>query len=282
MAKIWTIVELIIIVLLCFFAIPIRIERPVEYEDNVFQEFVQRHNRSYKDNSTEYAIRFEIFKKSLREIGQMNAKRVDDNSAIYGVTEYSDLTRREYQNVLLQKNNKLRLQLSQLFSEVKRKQKKLLGKPQQYALPLRVDWREKGVVTGVRDQGRCGACWAHSTVATIESMLAIKTGKMKELSVQQMIDCSLQNLGCRGGDTCLLLSWLVGDYISVLPKEDYAKTKECTGTGIHVTQYSCDDMTRNENEMLAALALHGPLAIGVNAMSWQNYVERRIHLFSCR
>lgn len=122
----------------------------------------------------------------------------------YYIVNYYNRIREQASNI------HIRLQLSGLFSEIKRKKKKMLGKPQQYALPQRVDWRKKGVVTEVRNQGHCGACWAHSTVATIESMLAIKTGKLKELSVQQMVDCSLQNLGCRGGDTCVLLSWLVG------------------------------------------------------------------------
>lgn len=51
--------------------------------------------------------------------------------------------------------------------------------------------------------------------------------------------------------------------------------KECEGKGVHVTQYSCDDMTGNEDEMLAALVLHGPLAVGINALTWQNYLGNK-------
>lgn len=46
--------------------------------------------------------------------------------------------------------------------------------------------RDKGVVTPVRNQKNCGACWAVSAVEVIESVYAIKTGSLQSFSVQEV------------------------------------------------------------------------------------------------
>jgi len=42
------------------------------------------------------------------------------------------------------------------------------------------------VVTAVRNQKNCGACWAVSVVEVIESVYAIKTGSLQTFSVQEV------------------------------------------------------------------------------------------------
>jgi len=66
-----------------------------------------------------------------------------------------------------------------------------------------LDWRDRNVVTGVDDQGSCGACYAFAAVGTAESALAIMGYELIELSKQQLIDCPDFNtyalMGCYGG-----------------------------------------------------------------------------------
>lgn len=51
-----------------------------------------------------------------------------------------------------------------------------------------VQRREKGVVTAVRNQNSCGACWAVSVVELIESVYALKTKSLSTFSVQEVGD----------------------------------------------------------------------------------------------
>lgn len=66
---------------------------------------------------------------------------------------------------------------------------------------VNVDWRVRGVVTSIKNQGPCGACWAFAATAQIESYLLLKSGLNVSLSNQQLIDCSQPygNIGCSGG-----------------------------------------------------------------------------------
>ena len=72
------------------------------------------------------------------------------------------------------------------------------------ALPASLDWREKtpSVVTKVKDQGGCGGCWSFSAAETLESNVAINTGKLFVFSEQEILACTPNPNQCGGTGGC--------------------------------------------------------------------------------
>jgi len=64
--------------------------------------------------------------------------------------------------------------------------------------PASWDWRSKGIMTPVRNQGSCGSCWAFATVALFESLIKKETGVARDLAEQQLVDC-VPGSDCSGG-----------------------------------------------------------------------------------
>ncbi|KAH9663713.1 putative cysteine protease RD21B [Citrus sinensis] len=136
--------------------------------------------------------RFQIFKDNLRFIDEHNSL---NRTYKVGLNKFADLTNEEYRAMYLGTR-----------SDAKRRLMKSKVASQRYAfkagdeLPESVDWREKGAVNPVKDQGSCGSCWAFSTVAAVEGINKIVTGELISLSEQELVDCDRKiNAGCNGG-----------------------------------------------------------------------------------
>ena len=71
------------------------------------------------------------------------------------------------------------------------------------SLPLSIDWRNiSGVsyVSPIKNQGKCGSCWAFSVVSVLESYYFKENGVLLNLSEQHLVDCAKYNMdGCNGG-----------------------------------------------------------------------------------
>jgi C1A family cysteine protease len=73
--------------------------------------------------------------------------------------------------------------------------------PENKGLPTSWDYRTRGIVPAVRDQGSCGGCWSFGTVGVMESAIKKAGGPLTDLSEQFLISCNSSGWDCDGGLT---------------------------------------------------------------------------------
>jgi len=152
-------------------------------------KFVSKYRKSY-GTKEEYNYRLGLFRQALKTIDAKNA----EGHAVHAVNKFADLSTKEYKKLLGYKK----------LSTTK-KARKIAADP--VSVPASIDWRKKGAVTPVKDQGSCGSCWAFSTTGALEGAHFVATGELVSLSEQQLVDCSTENGGCDGGDMELAMEY---------------------------------------------------------------------------
>eukprot|EP00401_Gymnodinium_catenatum_P018179 CAMPEP_0117485374 /NCGR_PEP_ID=MMETSP0784-20121206/14936_1 /TAXON_ID=39447 /ORGANISM="" /LENGTH=283 /DNA_ID=CAMNT_0005279967 /DNA_START=241 /DNA_END=1089 /DNA_ORIENTATION=- len=153
-------------------------------------------------------------------------------------------------------------------------------------LPTNVDWREAGVVSAVKDQGHCGSCWAFASTAVIESHVALSSGLLYDLSVEQMAMCAPNPDSCGGTGGCMGATTDVAfEYVTssggLLQEYQYSYTSyygenfECSMPRSESPVATIDGYvklpTNNYTALMNAVATVGPVAISVDASTWHNY-----------
>lgn len=146
-------------------------------------------------------------------------------------------------------------------------------------LPASVDWRTKGYVTPVQNQGQCGSCWTFSANGAMEGAVFKKTGKLINLSEQNLVDCVTASSGCNGG-------WMTDAYdystknlgtnnetiYPYLAKQNTACKNVATANTGKVASYAYTNQD-DEADLKSKLATVGPIAIAIDASNIQNYVS---------
>eukprot|EP01060_Flectonema_neradi_P026742 TRINITY_DN35_c0_g1_i1.p1 TRINITY_DN35_c0_g1~~TRINITY_DN35_c0_g1_i1.p1 ORF type:complete len:786 (+),score=185.26 TRINITY_DN35_c0_g1_i1:1640-3997(+) len=145
-------------------------------------------------------------------------------------------------------------------------------------MPESVDWRTKGVVTPVKDQGQCGSCWSFSTTGVTESAWAIAGNKLQSLSEQKLVSCDTGSDGCNGGWPYQAVQWTADNGADTEESYPYVSgngnVPAChagSPADVKVTGYY--SVNRTEDAMAATVAKYGPISIALDAMTqiWWPY-----------
>lgn len=235
----------------------------------VWESWKIEYSRVY-ENAPEEAKRFKIFQQNLRDY----EARTANDTAIYGPDQFSDITKYEFkkkvggtmpEDCLQSKNNKPRWTAEEIQAIIAENGDDT------------IDWRTKGAVTPVKNQGQYGTCWSFGATGTMEGMGVVAGGKLEALSEQELIDCS----PCGGYVGCCL-TWYANK------QEGHANTEEsypykgrsgsCRSSSATLAKVTVKDRVcdpngdkNNQDNILADLIKYGPGSCLLDASCLSGY-----------
>ncbi|XP_055271425.1 cathepsin F isoform X2 [Moschus berezovskii] len=228
---------------------------------SIFKDFVTTYNRTY-DSKEEASWRMSVFASNMVRAQKIQA--LDRGTAQYGVTKFSDLTEEEFRTIYL----------NPLLKDVPGRNMRL-AQPVTNVPPPQWDWRNKGAVTNVKDQGMCGSCWAFSVTGNVEGQWFLKRGTLLSLSEQELLDCDKTDKACLGGLPSNAYS-AIRTLGGLETEDDYSyrgRLQTCSFSVEKAKVYINDsvELSKNEQKLAAWLAKNGPISVAINAFGMQFY-----------
>ncbi|OVA20482.1 Peptidase C1A [Macleaya cordata] len=228
------------------------------------------HDYNFRNNNLNFQEdkmlmkRYDIFKDNIRFIHESN-KRIGMTYTL-GLNKFADLSNEEFRATYTGLPHKILGQ--KRWTEKKRS---LTYENVSEPLPSSVDWREKGAVTSVKDQGPCGSCWAFSTVAAVEGINQIRSGELVSLSEQELVDCDKKvDQGCSGGLMDYAFQFIVenggisseGDY-PYTASDNECNLKKKNSPTVAIDGY--EDVLANSDVDLMKAVANQPVSVAIEA-----------------
>ncbi|XP_037480321.1 senescence-specific cysteine protease SAG39-like [Triticum dicoccoides] len=220
------------------------------------EQWMGKYGRKYSD-ATEKTRRLEVFKANVALIESANA----GNSKFWlEANQFADITEDEF-----------RATHTGIETPVAADKGRSAGFRYANAslddLPASVDWRTNGAVTPVKDQGQCGCCWAFSTVASMEGIVKLSTGKLVSLSEQELVDYDGTDKGCEGGLMDNVFEFVVENG-GLATEADYPYTgadgSTCDSSTAAATITGHEDVPANDEASLLKAVAAQPVSLAVD------------------
>jgi len=222
--------------------------------DSHFKQFIEKHGRDYQHGSPEYNMRKELFAERLRAVLAHNS----DPNRLWeaDTTRFSDQTEDERNAVHGYRRGSPRAShasfggggasLLEISSE-------------EEDMAQSVSWLHLKSARNVKDQARCGSCWAVTTINTLEANYEIHHDgtKHKQSSVQETLDCTPNPKecggqgGCKGATVELGMAFIAENGVALEHEVPYqGKEQKCLNQGVSSSFLA----TMNDDNTLEALA----------------------------
>lgn len=218
-----------------------------------FEAWKTQHGISFA-SEIENVYRERVFLKNLAEIKAHNSDELRTYNM--GLNQFSAMTQEEFASTYLT------LQIPQGENRYVDTEDKYLGD---------IDWTTKGAVTGVKNQGSCGSCWAFSTTGALEALSKSK-GSLQSFSEQQLVDCSgsYGNKGCSGGLMNSAFNYVKDKGITTESSYPYKAVQQTCKSNSgsfkisgHSSSNGCTGLANDLNSR--------PISVAVDANNWSKY-----------
>ncbi|KRX02111.1 hypothetical protein PPERSA_06306 [Pseudocohnilembus persalinus] len=168
------------------------------YNDNLrgnlfkeFQNWKQEHGMIFNESQEQY--RFSIYQQNKKVIEKINQQKGYDAA---GINAFAHLPLSEFVEIYMQTPQQVK-ELHQNSKKIQQIEEEI----EDGELPESVDWVAKGVVPEAVYSGQCSSSYALQSANALSSLYYLQgnSKKLVPLSAQQILSCSDNSVGCRGG-----------------------------------------------------------------------------------
>ena len=242
-----------------------------------FTNFQDSFGKKY-ETIQELELRFQVFRTNFRNIISHNLD--DSQNFTMSINQFTDLTPEEFKSQYIAglKSPIGSYGCSSFSSSAS-------------GTPSSIDWRTKGAVTSVKDQGQCGSCWTFSATGAVEGAWAISKGQLIDLSEEQLVECATGatygSHGCQGGEMEGAFKYIIQHGQCSLASYPYTSgngqsgmCKSCSSVA-HIS--SCSDVKPNDQISLKGAVAQQPVSVAISADTklFQSYSSGVITSSSC-